>query len=160
MYGRDTFIRFASSVCDTPSSFILSRMRRRNAEPILSIAVNGICRVVSFNAEAQRRRVRREFYGRCAAGNAATGVWGLAPRYKTLLMCYYEIGSQCEASSNRLCVLCVSALNTSTRSTCSTRLLSSLIPARSVIAPYHADGGGTPSLPVLHGFCLSLRRAR
>ena len=39
MYGRDTFIRFASSVCDTPSSFIRSRMRRRNAEPILSIAV-------------------------------------------------------------------------------------------------------------------------
>ena len=38
MYGRDTFIRFASSVCDTPSSFIRSRMRRRNAEPILSIA--------------------------------------------------------------------------------------------------------------------------
>ena len=34
---------------------------------------------------------------------------GLAPRYKTLLMCYYEIGSQCEASSNRLCGLCVSA---------------------------------------------------
>lgn len=38
MYGRDTFIRLASSVCDTPSSFILSRMRRRNAEPTLSIA--------------------------------------------------------------------------------------------------------------------------
>ena len=69
----------------------------------------GICRVVSFNAEAQRRRVRRVFYGCCAAGNAATGDWGLAPRYKTLLMCYHEIGSQCEASSNRLCVLCVSA---------------------------------------------------
>ena len=32
-------MRLASSVCDTPSSFILSRMRRRNAEPILSIAV-------------------------------------------------------------------------------------------------------------------------
>ena len=62
-YGRDTFMRRASSVCDTPSRFIRSRMRRRNAEPILSIAVNGICRVVSFNAEAQRRRVRREFYG-------------------------------------------------------------------------------------------------
>ena len=38
MYGRDTCMRFASSVCDTPSSFIRSRMRRRNAEPILSIA--------------------------------------------------------------------------------------------------------------------------
>ena len=105
MYGRDTFMRFASSVCDTPSSFIRRRMRRRNAEPILSIAVNGIWRVVSFNAETQGRRVRREFYGRCAARNDATGVWGVAPRYKTLLMCYYEIGSQCEASSNRLCVL-------------------------------------------------------
>ena len=39
MYGRDTFMRFASSVCDTPSSFIRRRMRRRNAEPILSIAL-------------------------------------------------------------------------------------------------------------------------
>lgn len=39
MYGRDTCMRLASSVCDTPSSFIRSRMRRRNAEPILSIAV-------------------------------------------------------------------------------------------------------------------------
>ena len=37
MYGRDTFIRFASSVRETPSSFIRRRMRRRNAEPILSI---------------------------------------------------------------------------------------------------------------------------
>ena len=55
MYGRDTCMRFASSDCDTPSSFIRRRMRRRNAEPILSIAVNGICRVVSFNAEALRR---------------------------------------------------------------------------------------------------------
>ena len=55
MYGRDTFMRFASSVCDTPSSFIRRRMRRRNAEPILSIAVNGIWRVVSSNAETQSR---------------------------------------------------------------------------------------------------------
>ena len=85
-------------------------MQRRLAlHKYLVAPVNGIWRVVSSNAEAQRRRVRREFYGRCAAGNAATGVWGLAPRYKTLLMCYYEIGSQCEASSNRLCVLSVSA---------------------------------------------------
>ena len=32
-------MRRANSVCDTPNSFIRSRMRRRNAEPILSIAV-------------------------------------------------------------------------------------------------------------------------
>lgn len=42
MYGRDTSMRFASSVCDTPSSFIRSRMRLKNAEPILSIAFNGL----------------------------------------------------------------------------------------------------------------------
>ncbi len=38
MYGRDTFIRRASSVCDIPSSFIRRSIRRRNADPILSIA--------------------------------------------------------------------------------------------------------------------------
>ena len=38
MYGRDTFIRRARSVCDIPSSFIRSSIRRRNADPILSIA--------------------------------------------------------------------------------------------------------------------------
>ena len=36
MYGRDTFMRRASSVCDTPSSFILCSIRRRNTDPILS----------------------------------------------------------------------------------------------------------------------------
>ena len=39
MYGRDTFMRRASSVCETPSSFIRRKMRRRNAEPIRSIAL-------------------------------------------------------------------------------------------------------------------------
>ena len=39
IYGRDTFIRRASSVCETPSSFILSRICRRNADPILSMFI-------------------------------------------------------------------------------------------------------------------------
>ena len=39
MYGRDTFMRLASSVCDIPSSFIRSRIRRRNAEPMRSMVV-------------------------------------------------------------------------------------------------------------------------
>ena len=38
MYGRDTCILLASSVCDTPSSFIRLSIRLKNAEPILSIA--------------------------------------------------------------------------------------------------------------------------
>ena len=39
----DTCIRFASSVCDTPSCFIRSSIRLKNAEPTLSIAF------ISFN---------------------------------------------------------------------------------------------------------------
>ena len=76
IYGRETCIRFASSVCDTPSSFIRSRMRRRNAEPILSIAVNGICRVVSFNAEAQRRR-GAEYAESFRAASRTGFAWGI-----------------------------------------------------------------------------------
>ena len=38
MYGRETFIRLASSVCDTPSCFIRRSIRLKNADPILSIA--------------------------------------------------------------------------------------------------------------------------
>ena len=37
MYGRETFIRLASSVWETPSCFIRRRIRRRKAEPIWSI---------------------------------------------------------------------------------------------------------------------------
>ena len=36
MYGLDTFIHRASSVCEIPSSFIRSKICRRNADPILS----------------------------------------------------------------------------------------------------------------------------
>ena len=38
MYGRETCMRCASSDCDTPSSFIRRRIRRRNADPIWSTA--------------------------------------------------------------------------------------------------------------------------
>ena len=37
-YGRDTFIRFASAVCERPRAFIRRINFLRNAEPILSIA--------------------------------------------------------------------------------------------------------------------------
>jgi hypothetical protein len=37
MYGLDTFIRRASSVCVTPSSFMRSKICRKKADPILSI---------------------------------------------------------------------------------------------------------------------------
>ena len=39
MYGFDTFMRFASSLWFTPSSFIRRRMWRRNTEPMWSIAL-------------------------------------------------------------------------------------------------------------------------
>jgi len=39
MYGFETFMRAASSVCVTPSSFMRRRMRRRNAEHTWSTAV-------------------------------------------------------------------------------------------------------------------------
>ena len=51
MYGRDTFMRRASSVCETPSSFIRRKIRRRNAEPILSIAF--IVRSWSYELELE-----------------------------------------------------------------------------------------------------------
>jgi len=41
MYGLDTFIRRASSVCEIPSSFMRSKICRRNADPILSMVVMG-----------------------------------------------------------------------------------------------------------------------
>ena len=37
-YGRETFIRFASAVCERPRAFIRRISFLRNAEPILSIA--------------------------------------------------------------------------------------------------------------------------
>ena len=37
-YGRETFIRFASAVCEKPWAFIRRISFLRNAEPILSIA--------------------------------------------------------------------------------------------------------------------------
>ena len=37
-YGRETFIRFASAVCERPRDFIRRISFLRNAEPILSIA--------------------------------------------------------------------------------------------------------------------------
>ena len=37
-YGRETFIRFASAVCERPRAFIRRSSFLRNAEPILSIA--------------------------------------------------------------------------------------------------------------------------
>ena len=37
MYGRETFMRLASSVWETPSCFIRRRIRRKKAEPIWSI---------------------------------------------------------------------------------------------------------------------------
>lgn len=37
-YGRETFIRFASAVCERPWAFIRRISFLRNAEPILSIA--------------------------------------------------------------------------------------------------------------------------
>jgi len=37
MYGRETFMRLASSVWETPSCFIRRRIWRRKAEPIWSI---------------------------------------------------------------------------------------------------------------------------
>ena len=41
MYGRDTFMRRASSDCETPSCFMRRMMRRKNAEPIWSIVFKG-----------------------------------------------------------------------------------------------------------------------
>ena len=61
-----------------------------------------------FNAEAQStQRVFRAAARQCVTHRGSGGYPPL--RYKTLLMYYYEIGSQCEASSNHLCVLRVSA---------------------------------------------------
>ena len=48
IYGLDTFIRRASSVCETPSSFIRSKICRRNADPILSMFIGFRFRVASF----------------------------------------------------------------------------------------------------------------
>jgi len=39
MYGRETFMRLASSVWETPSCFIRRSIWRRNAEQIWSIVV-------------------------------------------------------------------------------------------------------------------------
>jgi hypothetical protein len=39
MYGLDTFIRRASSVCEIPSSFMRSKICRKNADPILSMFI-------------------------------------------------------------------------------------------------------------------------
>jgi hypothetical protein len=48
MYGLDTFIRRASSVCEIPSSFMRSKICRKNADPILSMFIGFGFRVASF----------------------------------------------------------------------------------------------------------------
>ena len=56
IYGRDTFICRASSVCETPSSFIRSKICRINADPILSMFIGFRFRVASFEFLVSRSR--------------------------------------------------------------------------------------------------------
>ncbi len=67
-YGRDTFIRFASAVCERPRAFIRRINFLRNAEPILSIAFTpysvtylfrGVKRAATNVLTFKARRARR-----------------------------------------------------------------------------------------------------
>ena len=60
MYGRETFMRLASSVCDTPSCFIRRSIRRRKAEPIWS---TGFIRGEESGVSTQGSGVRRQKSG-------------------------------------------------------------------------------------------------
>ena len=80
MYGRDTSMRFASSVCDTPSSFIRSRMRRRNAEPTLSIAF------IPFNPPSQHPQFTSPAPAPCGPAPQASSP-PCIPKYPHWLQC-------------------------------------------------------------------------
>ena len=53
MYGRDTFILFARSVCDIPSAFMRQSIWRRKTDPIWSIV---------FTSRSPRKEDREDYF--------------------------------------------------------------------------------------------------